>query len=362
MDFGHNDYPPPPPLDGGPGRGEPASGDPTPAPPPYAARRSGPRRFSGWRILWGVLFGLSVLANIGLFVMLIGLVAFLAAGQGRPYQEAVIREGPPGNKIVTVNVAGMIHGQQAESVYRQLKMARKDRNVKGIIVRVDSPGGTISGSDRIHKEIMRYRTEAGKPVVAFMQGVAASGGYYAAVACEKIVAEPTAITGSIGVIMSHFVFQDLLENKLGIQPVFLTEGEKKNWPSSFEAPKQEELDYLRERLLKPAYDRFVDVVKQGRQDALSPEDVDRLADGSIYVAPKALEEKLIDEVGYLDDAIDTVQSLAGISKAQVVEYRRPLSWVSLLNAKSAGAFKLDRHTLYELSTPEILYLWNAATR
>ena len=253
----------------------------------------------------------------------------------------------------------IIDGGQAEEVCRQFDAARRDTAVKGIIVRVDSPGGTISASDRIYREVMDYRQERGLPAVAFMQGMAASGGYYASVACEKIVAEPTAITGSIGVVMMHFVFQNLLEDKLGIQPVFLTMGEKKDWPSSFRKPTQEELTYIRDRLLEPAYKRFVSVVKQGRQDVLSPAEVEKLADGSIFVAEQALQVKLIDKVGYLDDAIAAVKALAGIEAAQVMEYRRPFSLLGLLRAQSGPLPKLDRKTLFEFGTPQALYLWNA---
>jgi protease IV len=346
-----------------PGQGSPkppSSSPPPPPPPPYPPYERPRRRFSGWRVFWGILFGLSVLANVGLFLMLIGLGVIVATGQvGQTYGEEVIRDGPRSDKIVLVNIEGIIHGQQADSVYRQLEAAREDNSVRALILRVNSPGGTISGSDRIYAELQRYRQETGRPIVAFMEGVAASGGYYASVACDKIVAEPTAITGSIGVVMSYFVFQELLENKLGIQPVFLTEGDKKDWPSSFRAPKQEELDYIQERLLTPAYERFVSIVEEGRSGILSAGDVRRLADGSIYGAPKALQEKLIDQIGYLDDAIEMTKSLAGIQAAQVVEYRRPFSFMDVLNAKSANTLKLSRTTLYELGMPEVLYMWSA---
>ena len=350
-----------------PGQGGPKPpSSPPPAPPSavpsgsYRPPEPPRKRFSGWRVLWGILFTLSVLANVGLFLMLVGLVAFVATGQtGRFHEEAVVREGPRGTKIVLVNIQGVIQSEQADYVYRQLKAAGDDRNVRALVVRVNSPGGTISGSDRIYAEICRYRRETGQPVVAFMEGMAASGGYYASVACDKIVAEPTAITGSIGVVMSYFVFQELLENKLGIQPVFLTEGAKKDWPSSFRAPKEEELAYIQERLLTPAYERFVEIVQEGRDGTLSAAEVRRLADGSIYGAPKALEERLIDEIGYLDDAIETAKSLAGIGAAQVIEYRRPFSFMDMLGAQGKGALKLNRSTLYELTTPEVLYMWSA---
>lgn len=328
----------------------------TPVPyTPYPPRSS----VSGWRILWGIFFALSVLANVGFFLLLLGLVAVLATRQARMYEEAVIREGPPNARIVMINIDGLMYGEQAESVYRQLQAARNDRSVKGLIVRVNSPGGTISASDQVYQDIRKYRKDKGKPVIAFMQSTAASGGYYASVACDEIIAEPTAITGSIGVLMGHFVFGELLEDKLGIMPVFLTMGEKKDWPSSFRAPTDQELQYVRERLLKPAYDRFVEVVQEGRSKVLSPSEALALADGSIYVAPQALSVGLIDRVGYLDDAIDLIKSRAGIQKAQVVEYRRPFTWFNMLGVqeKSKHTLKLDRTTLYELTTPEVLYLW-----
>jgi len=366
MDSERNDYPqsgfPSSEAQGGTGSdaGDPLRGMPPYAPyPAYPQRR---RRSSGWRILWGILFGLSVLANVGLFLLLLGLVGtFLISGTRGFYDEVVLRDGPRSSRIAVVNVEGIIDESQAQAVYRQLKTARDDASIKGLILRVNSPGGTIAASDRIYQYILDYRKNERQPAVAFMQGMAASGGYYASVACDEIIAEPTAITGSIGVIMAHFVFQDLLENKLGVQPVFLTKGQKKDWPSSFRTPTEEELAYIDERLLEPAYQRFVSVVREGRREKLSPDEVLKLADGSIYVADEALAVELIDKTGYLDEAIAAVKARAGIDKAQVIEYRSPLSFLSLLTAQSrkTGLLQLDRTKLFELSTPQVLYLWNA---
>jgi protease-4 len=346
MDFERNDDLPQP--------ERPASGLPVNPPPPPP-----PRKRSGWRIFWGILLALSVMANIGLFLMLIGVVAFLATGHGSMLTEEVVREGPASQKIAVVNVEGIIRGSLAEEVYTQLKAARRDTHVKGLIVRVNSPGGTISASDRIHEEIRKFRQEKGGPVIAFMQGVAASGGYYASVACEKIIAEPTAITGSIGVITEFFVVQQLLEDKLGVLPVTITSGQKKDWPSSFRKPSPEELQYMRDRLMTPAYERFVGIVTEGRKASLTPDQVRTLADGGIFGAKQAVQEKLIDGIGYLDDAIDLVKSMAGIHNARVVEYRRPFSFSDLLSLKKPNMLKLDRATLYELGRPEIMYLWSA---
>jgi len=192
-----------------------------------------------------------------------------------------------------------------------------------------------------------------------MQGVAASGGYYTSVACEKIIAEPTTITGSIGVISWYFVVQELLEEKLGVLPVVVKSGQKKDWPSSFRAPTPEEIRYMQDKLITPALERFVEVVAEGREASLTLDDVRRLADGGIFGAKEALEEKLIDEIGYLDDAIELAKTLAGIDKAQVVQYRRPFSLTSFLSYRKPNLLKIDRTTLYELGTPQILYLWSA---
>jgi len=318
------------------------------------------RKGAGWMIFWGIVLALSVMANIALFLMLLGVVAMFATGQRGLLTEEVIREGPARTKIAMISVEGLIYGNVASDVYRQLKAARRDKHVKGVIVRVNSPGGTLSASDQIYKEISKFREEENKPVVAFMQGVAASGGYYTSVACEKIIAEPTTITGSIGVISLYFVVQELLEDKLGVLPVVIKSGQKKDWPSSFRAPTPEEIQYMRDKLITPALDRFVEVVAEGRKASLTLSEVRRLAeDAGIFGAQEALEEKLIDKIGYLDEAIELAKSLAGIDKAQVVQYRKPFSLTDFLSYRKSNLLKIDRTTLYELGTPQILYLWSA---
>jgi protease-4 len=315
-----------------------------------------PKKRTGWKIFWGIIFTLSVLANIILFLMLIGVLALFATGQRGVFTEEVIQAGPRTTKIAVIKVQGMIDNERAGDVYRQLKRARGDKHVKGLIIRVNSPGGTISGSDQIYNEILKYRRETDQPVVAFMQGVAASGGYYVSVGSDKIIAEPTAITGSIGVIFGHFVLQELFEKKLGIKPHIIAAGDKKDWPSIFKPFTKEQQKYLKERLINPAYERFVSIVDKGRP-SLTLADVRDLADGSIYGAEEAHDEKLIDKIGYLDEAVDMVMLLADIEEAQVVEYRKPFSLSSLLDAQSRSILNIDKTTLYELSTPQLLYLW-----
>jgi len=171
----------------GPGSSEPVSSVPVSHPPGRAARKA-----TGWTVVFGILLTLSIIANVALLLMLIGVIAVFSVGQKSVIAEEVIRQGPRSKKIAVVTLQGIIDGAQARHLLSQLKMAERDRRVKAVIVQVDSPGGTLAGSDQIHNAIRTFRDRTGKPVIAFMQGMAASGGYYTSVACEKIVAEPSA--------------------------------------------------------------------------------------------------------------------------------------------------------------------------
>jgi len=326
---------------------------------PYASAPPARRSGAGWKVFFGIVLGLSLVANVMLLAVVFAVVAVFSAGSGSMVDEVVVRPGRASNKIAVVSIAGMIAGDQADYFHRQIEAARKDKAVKGVIIRVNSPGGTIAASDRIYNEIRVFRKECSKPVVAFMEGLAASGGYYTSVACQKIIAEPTTITGSIGVISWYFAMQELLEDKLGIVPVVVTGGDKKDWPSAFRVPTEEQRQYLQERLIAPAYERFIRVVIDGRKDVLSEPEVRKLADGSIYTAELAMAEKLIDHVGYLDDAIDVVKSMAKVKEARVVEYRRPFTMSALLRGQESMSLKVDKMLIHELSRPELMYLWSA---
>lgn len=327
------------------------SNDPPVYPPPK------PR--SPWRPFWWFLFLSSMLGNVVLFVVLIAVGTMALGVQDGPFLERVIQGKGHKDKVVVISIEGLINSLQADKLQDQITMAQQDSSVRGVIVRINSPGGTISASDQIFAKLKTYRkNNARTPVVAFMQGVAASGGYYAAAACEEIVAEPTVITGSIGVIFSNLVVQDLFENKLGILPVVVKSGPKKDWPSSYHAPTEEELSYIDERLITPAYDRFLEIVAQGRQGILTPDEIRPLADGGIYSAQAAKDNKLVDHIGYLEEAVELVRAKAGLSGVKVVEYKEVFSLMHLLNVKSnMGQIRLDRSLIHELTTPELLYMW-----
>lgn len=318
---------------------------------------------SGWKVFWGIVLVLSILVNGILLVAVFGMGAVMAGGGGISSKEDglvenVLFEGTRNKKIAVLTIEGIIDDRQADWFRRQIEHAEEDTNVRGIMVRIISPGGAVSSSDQIHYYISRYKERTGKPVLAFMQSVAASGGYYSAVACDKIMAEPTVITGSIGVIMNHLVIQDLLEQKLGVNPVTLKSGKHKDWPSMFTQTTDEEKQYLMEKVVMPAFDRFVALVQEGRRDALTKAEVVSLADGSIFTAPEALEKKLIDKIGYIDDAVTMAQQMADISDASVVQYEELFSFWSLLGAQSQKQIGLDTQLLEKLAAPKLLYLWD----
>jgi protease-4 len=323
--------------------------------PPAAAKKS-----TGWKIFFGIILTLSIMVNIVLLLSLIIVGAVSLAGSSTKsgyYKENVIQSGPSASKIAIINIEGVIQNEMAKDIEKQINYAKEDKKVKAVIFRIVSPGGAVGASDRIYYWISNYKKQTGNPAVAFMDTLAASGGYYASAACDKIIAEPTAITGSIGVIMGHFVMQELLETKLGIKPVVVKSGPHKDWPTTFEPVTEEQLAYLSDKLIMPTYERFVSIVAESRKDVLDANEVRTLADGSIYNAAEALDKKLIDQIGYLPDAIELAKSLAKIDDAKVVEYEKPFTFESIFGANSLLR-KFDRNTLYELTTPQMMYLWH----
>jgi protease IV len=310
--------------------------------------------------IFRLFFAFSIIGNFLLLLVVIALASMFSMSSNSYFEKSMLFDGGGEDKITVINLKGAIDGDTSESVRRQFAAATQDEAVKGVILRIDSPGGTVGASDQIHHEISKYRQVTGKPVVAFMQNVAASGGYYSAVACNEIIAEPTVITGSIGVIMHNFVLKDLLEEKLGITPVTIKSGLKKDWPSNFDVNTPEQIEYIQEKLIGPAYSRFVDLVAAGREDKLTKEKAIEIADGSIFSAPEALEKKLIDNVGYIEQAVFAVERLAGIVDSQVFEYKNPFSFASMLSAHSEAGISIDKGLVSKFTTPQLMYIWDAS--
>ena len=289
-------------------------------------------------IFLGLLLGVSGVLNV--LLLLFSALGGVAGGVGSVSDPdnasyEVVAVGGDANapdKVLRIRVEGAIAevaspligaaGGTVSDVRRALKVAARDQAIKGVLIDINSPGGGVTDSDEIHRLIGDFRRENPViPVLALFGDMAASGGYYIAVACDRIRARPTSITGSIGVIMSAYNFGDAAE-KLGIREVVVKSANTpfKDMMSPFRAMTDEERKIL-DSIVEEFYQRFVDVVNQGRP-GLTREQVEKLADGRIYTGFQALESGLVDEVGTFDEAMDELHSLMGVESAQIVEHRR----------------------------------------
>jgi protease-4 len=335
------------------------SWNPPPGVVPQVAAQP-PRRSIALTVLTVLMLVLSIGANAVLLVVVIALAAAVAGGNiDDSYLERLVEEGPSAQKIAVIRVEGILYDEVVEPLRRQLKRAAKDDKVRAVILRINSPGGGLTASDMMYHEVRQFIADSGKPVVASMDSVAASGGYYVACAAGDIVAQETTVTGSIGVIAQFFFLNELMKDKLGITPVTLKMGEQKDWPNTFGAtamtPEQQE--YLMATLLRPGYDRFVDVVAEARK--MDRDDVLKVATGRIFMAPDAKDKGLVDEIGYMDRAIAIAMKRAGLTQAKVVEYVQPFSFFEFMGASSKAATVLDLRPerLAGLSSPRVMLLW-----
>ena len=219
------------------------------------------------------------------------------------------------DKLALVRIEGVI--TESEDIVRQIKKYREDSSIKGIVLRIDSPGGAVGPSQEIYKEVLK--TTEGKKVVASMGGLAASGGYYIASAANRIFANPGTITGSIGVIMAFSNFEELMK-KLGLKTTVIKSGKFKDVGSPVRELTEEERKIL-QSVSDDIHGQFIEAVAKGRN--LKIESVKELADGRIFSGRQAKESGLIDELGTLEDAISYATKLAGIKeKAKIVQERK----------------------------------------
>ncbi|SDB29878.1 signal peptide peptidase A. Serine peptidase. MEROPS family S49 [Desulfonatronum thiosulfatophilum] len=218
------------------------------------------------------------------------------------HPESFLSFGKP--KIGLVHVEGMI--VDATDTLNWIRRLREDPGVKAVLVRIDSPGGVVGPSQELHGALERLRDK--KPVVVSMGAVAASGGYYIAVAGDKIVANPGTLTGSIGVRMELTNLQGLME-KLGIRRHAIASGQFKTTGSPFEELTEHERAYL-EAVVMDMHGQFVRAISAGRD--LTLEDVEKVADGRIMTGLQALEYGLVDVLGGREEALELLRALAGI--------------------------------------------------
>jgi protease IV len=273
------------------------------------------------------------------------------------------------NKVAVIDVEGIImnartsgllgSGENPLSEFREkLDAAAEDPRVKAVVLRINSPGGAVTASDIMYQELLSFRHDTHKPVVACMMDVAASGAYYLAMGCDVVYAHPTTVTGSIGVIMSLYNASGLF-TKLGVSSDPIKSGPNKDIGNPGRPMTDEERGIL-QGMVNSFYDQFVHVVVEGRH--LPEERVRVLADGRVYTGLDAQKLGLVDKVGYLEDAIQTAMDLACIKDATVVAYDRCDGYRGSIYAgmpkiPSQISVKLDVPGLPSRNGATFMYLW-----
>jgi protease IV len=292
-----------------------------------------------------------------------------------PLREETV-EGAGTAKVLLMDVSGFISDEGSGPILtlgaepprvpllvrvrEELKKAAADDDVRALVLRVNSPGGTVTASDIIYREIELFRKQRKIPVVSVLMDVGASGGYYVALAGDTIVAHPTTVTGSIGVIMLTVNAQGLLD-KIGVSTAAIKSGPRKDMGSPFRRLTDDERTIF-QSVIDALQTQFVAKVAERR--AMSVERARPLADGRIYTAEQALAAGLVDQVGYMDDAIQVAKHAAGVAQARVIVYHRPHEYRATYFAQAEQSAAGRTPTAWgQLATllggagPRFLYLW-----
>lgn len=341
-------------------------------PPVVIQQGGGGGSAKGWIIGLALAFlGISLLINL---LLLIGLALTSGPEAGQSVTR-VVEPGTAAQTVAIIPVNGMILENVEQQFARDLDRAADDKNVKAVVVEIDSPGGTVTDSHQMYAALNDFRSATRKPVVIHMNSLAASGGYMLACAGDEIWAEETTITGSIGVLVSFPELSGFAE-KTGIRfETIVSDGSPyKDQLNMWTDPTEAETESLKE-LLNEQYDLFRGIVDTARRPAITAAgaDVDEVTDGRVFVGPQALKLGLVDAVGFREDAVAAAAAKAGLSNPKVVLYEQLPTLGEVLGlaqspgvrAPSISAETLaDRdfrqaavQVLHELSAPRSLYLY-----
>jgi protease-4 len=271
-----------------------------------------------------------------------------------------------GNKIAVIEVTGPIYDEADGYVKKQIDLVREDPSVVGVVVRIDSPGGTVTGSDYVYHHLREMVEKRKIPLVVSMGSVCASGGYYVAMAVgnqpKTIFAEPTTWTGSIGVVIPHYDFSELLnkwniaDDSIASHPLKLMGSPTRQPPEEYAAKEREIL----EQLVKESFEDFKTIVKSGRPAlAADAKKLETVTTGQIFTAKQAQRLGLVDKLGFVEDAIDRAVELAALDKdsVRVVKYTRPKGlFEEALGLPTGQSASMDLNTLLDLTAPRAYYL------
>jgi len=321
-----------------------------------------PARKTGLRILAAILFillAISVVGNLILFFVTVGLADGGSGGGSTRVMEQVIKSGSR-DKVAILPASGTVDEQMVERVRRCIVAIREDSNIKAVVLEVDSPGGSITASDEIHHMLMDLKAKNSVELTVAMRGLAASGGYYISMPADTIYAQPTTITGSIGVIWPAFEVTGLLE-KIGVKPEIITSDQAtfKDMASPFKKFTPEDVAYIK-GLVNQAHEKFKGIVKDGRGSKLTVP-LDEVTIGRVWTADDAKKMGLIDEIAYLEDACAKTAAAAGVPNATIVRLKERTGIMAALMEGSShmggGKIEISPKLIYEMQTPKMEYRW-----
>jgi protease-4 len=324
-------------------------------PPPQPQRGSFARAI--FTTLATTILGVSLALNVYL------LLASGIGGGVDAITRTTMRSGDATQKIAVIPLNGIILDDAVARFERFLKTASEDRSVKAVVLLIDSPGGGVTASDMIHERLRKFRESKSVPVVVSMGALATSGGYYVACGADHIVAQRTTITGNIGVLLQRFNASGMLE-RIGVEDTTITSSGApfKDAGSPFRNETPEEKAYL-QSLIDGAFDTFKKVVIEGRHGKLT-KPLAEIANGKAFSGEEALRLGLVDEIGYLDDAIAWAMARAGLNNPMVERYdRAPTLGEQLFGVTGSRAspgavsINVDVDVLRGLAAPKLMYLW-----
>ncbi len=288
-----------------------------------------------------------------------GRYEIVTVGGDRRAETSILRL--PIEGVIAEEAAPLLGGAggMVSRVRRALRAAARDESVKGILLDINSPGGGVTDSDEIRRLLLEFKREhPSTQLVALLGDTAASGGYYIAAPCDYIIARPTTITGSIGVIISSYNVAEGLK-KIGVEPITIVSEDTpyKDMLSTTRPMRPEEAAKLR-AIVQEMYERFVDVVDEGRPE-LDRDAVKRLATGEIYSARRAEQLGLVDQIGGPKEAQAKLAELIGVGAVRVLEQRRiPNLLDALFESRAApGLERLAAGLLRTTTGPRLLYYW-----
>jgi protease IV len=311
------------------------------------------------------LFTYGLLALCGLSVLL-GLVLIFKQSPVSSLKESGKIELPSMGKegIAIVYIYGEIFVERqypmfpgflsgSDAIVDRLRKIDKNKNVKAVVLRINSPGGSTGASQEIYEEVKKLR-QNGKRIVVSMGDVGASGAYYIACAADRIIANPSTITGSIGVIFNFGNMQELFK-KIGVKMEVVKSGKSKDIGSYWRSPDESEKKLL-QGLIDNSYEQFIKVIVDGRK--MTYDQVKQLADGSIFTGEQALNKGLVDQLGNLPDAIQVAADLAGLKgEPYIIKDYSPMEKVLEIFGRKVEEKSLARVTkLLDKSDTRLAYL------